>query len=106
MDAALERIVSADEEARVRVDTARASAAGRVEAARAQVAEQRRAAEAEAAAALDEEVERIRTEAEVAAADRSRRREEWVSARQAAKEPLLSAAADAYVRFVRGEEAP
>jgi hypothetical protein len=106
MEAELERIVAADEEARVRVDGARAEVGARVTAARLLREHAEKEKADEAARAVEQEARRILAEADAAAAERARRREAWLAQREAAAAPLLSAAADAYARIVRGEEVP
>jgi hypothetical protein len=106
MNADLEAIVAADEEARARVEAARTAAQAQVQAA---IDERlRRRHEREEAlltAAKDEEL-RISEAADRAAAERKSSRARYLESRRQATESALADAALAYVRIILAGSAP
>ena len=101
MNSDLEAIVVADEEARARVEAARRSAEARIAAAREEVArsmqDRTRAREAE----IGKTLRSIGEEAERQAAERLRRREEYLAGVRRAAQEGLATAAEAWARIVR-----
>jgi hypothetical protein len=101
MNADLEAIVVADEEARARVEAAKRSAQARIAGAREEIGrskqEKTRAREAEA----EETLHSIGEEAEKQAAGRLRRREEYLAGTRRAAQERLTSAAQAWARIVR-----
>jgi hypothetical protein len=106
MNADLEAIIAADEEARARVEAARAASQAQVQAAVGE-RERRRKERYEALlqTARDEEL-RIRQAADRAVADRESSRARYLEARRQATESALAAAAAAYARIIRDGPIP
>jgi hypothetical protein len=106
MNSDLEAIIAADEEARARVEAARAAFQGQVQAA---VNERERRRQERYAALLttaqDEEL-CIREAADRAVADRKSSRARYLEARRQATESTLARAAHAYVRIIRDGPTP
>lgn len=106
MDAQLESLIAADEQARARVDAAREAARMRIEAAR---QEHLRRQDEELNArrqAIAGEVRRIDDEAARAVAARRAARARYSEARRAAAATVLAEAGDIYARIVRTGSGP
>ena len=106
MDPLLEAIVAADEEARARVESARAAAATQLDEAereRNRIREER--AEALRQAAEDEE-QQIRLTSDRAVAERQLARRRYLEASRQAADAALSDAAAIFVQIVRDGVAP
>jgi hypothetical protein len=101
VNAELELLVSADEEARARVDAAREDARRRLEAARSERDVVLRERKADAVAGLARDIDAIREEGAKLVEERRRCREALVLARRAATEPLLEKAATTYAAILR-----
>ncbi|MGE5277737.1 MAG: hypothetical protein ACM3SU_12130 [Acidobacteriota bacterium] len=102
----LRALIEADEEARARIDAARAAAKSRLEEAAADVEKartERRGAEQER---LASEARAILDEAEREAARRRERRSAALAERRASAEPLVSTAADYWARVIREGPSP
>jgi hypothetical protein len=105
MDEDLTAIVAADEEARARVQAARAAADTRVEAARLEIEGDYRARLEALRSAVDREIQDIDNGAARVAADRAAARAAANAVRQRKAEAALPAAAEVYASIVR-EGAP
>ncbi len=101
MNPDLDAILSADEEARARIEAAERTARARLEAARNDRERRREERRAGAARAVDDEVRRILDEADRLVVERRQRRATYLAERQAAAEGLLTRAAERYVEIVR-----
>ena len=103
MNADLDAMLAADEDARARVETARAAAAARIASAR-DDEQRRRAQEAEATRqALARELERVEAESQDAIDARQRARCAYSDTRRAAARVALAEAADAFAAVIRGD---
>lgn len=101
MNPDLDSILSADEEARARLEASTAAAHARLEAARSERERRREERRAAYARAVDEEVQHILAEADRAVEERQRRRAAYLAERRAAADGLLTRAVECYVGVVR-----
>ena len=106
MDDNLEAIVSADEEARARVDAARSAASAGIQEARDERARRRREREQALRNAVDDEEGRIDEETARSVAARQARRAQYLEARRQVAETVLARAAEVYVQIIRDGPAP
>jgi hypothetical protein len=101
MNPDLEAILVADEEARARVEAARRSAHARTAAALEEVERSKQERARARQAEVEEMLRRIGEETERQAAERRRRREEYLAGVRLAAQERLASAADAWERLVR-----
>lgn len=101
MNPDLELLLSADEEARARVEAARRSAEARLASAREGADRRRQETARTREAALEHEVQAIGEDADRQVEARRRRRERYVSGLSEAAAKALPAAVEAWVRIVR-----
>ena len=106
MDDNLEAIVSADEEARARVDAARRAANTRIQAVRDERGHRRREREQALRSAVDNEERRIDEETGRAVAERQARRARYLEARRQVAEGVLAHAAEVYAHIIRDGPVP
>jgi hypothetical protein len=100
MNSDLDAIVSADEEARARIEAAATSAQARVQAALDERERCRRACCEALRNAVDDEERRIQEAADRAVADRQATRARYREARRRAAESALARAAEVYARII------
>ena len=103
MDADLDALLAADEDARARVEAARASAAARIAAATTEERQRREQHEEAARQALARELQRIESETNRAIDDRRGARRAYSDTRRAAAAPAIAEAADAFAALIRGD---
>jgi hypothetical protein len=103
MDADLETLLAADEDARARVEAARASAAARMASARTDERQRRERGAEAARESLARELARIDSDRETAIASRLRARRAYSDTRRTAASIALAEAADAFAAFIRGD---
>jgi hypothetical protein len=101
MNPDLETVVVADEEARARVEAARRNAQARIAAAREEVVRSKQDRVRAREVDVDEKLRSIGEEAERQAAERRRRREEYLAGVRLASQERLASAAEAWARIVR-----
>lgn len=106
MNPDLEMLLSADEEARARVETARRSAHELVDRAREEADRLKRKRARERDAALDREVLSIAEDTSRRVEERRRRRRQYVAGLSESSAERQPAAVDAWVRIVRDGPAP
>jgi hypothetical protein len=100
MNPDLEAIVSADEEARARVEATRAGSQARVQAAMAELVRRREKRYEALRKAADEEERLIQEAADRAAADRQATRARYRETRHRVAEGALARAAEVYARII------
>jgi hypothetical protein len=101
----LDALVSADEDARVRLAAAEEAARAQVASVREALARERDERKRSLAEALERELEAIRETSARRLQERRIRREQYRAQRARAAESLLPVATDAFVRLVRGDGA-
>jgi hypothetical protein len=102
----LEALVAADEEARARVEAARAALQARVQEAENERIRRRQERYETFRKAAEAEEHRIKEEADRAVSDRQLARTRYLGARRRAAEGALANAADVYARIIREGAAP
>ena len=100
MNTDLEPILDADEEGRARAEAFERQATARLKEAKDEAERQRRQARETARRSLDEEVQRIASEAEHEAAQRRAQRTSYLAKKEARAETLLPRAAELYAGIV------
>jgi hypothetical protein len=101
MNPELERLISADEEARVRLEAARSAARARIEAYRSELEGAREARRRLLEEALEQDIRAIREAGQRDYTDRERRRAAYREERRKQAERLLPQAIAAYLAVVR-----
>ena len=106
MNSDLEAIVSADEEARARIEAARAGSQARVQAATAERERRRRERYEALRQAADAEERAINEAADLAVANRRASRASYLAARRLETESMLARAGELYARIIRSGPTP
>ena len=106
MNADLEAIIAADEEARARVEAARAAALAQVQAAIDERERQRREREEALLNVARDDEQRILEAADRAVAERKSSRARYLESRRQASEGALTRAAGVYARIIREGPTP
>ena len=101
MNEHLERLLACDEEGRARLERERARAGESLDSLARRLQEERERRRRDLESELERELASIRREAELAAAERRRRRDEFRVEQNAIAAAMLPRAVDAFVRIVR-----